>query len=123
MKKIFCFISMFAIMACAFSQNYYNNGTTTAKNREQKEQKEKTHRTDHYNEQEGHRVVFGVTFGPTLNWMNWKNHKAAPEGYERSVKGGVRLGLRYGVNMDIDLTKSKNYYVSTGILIEHTGGS
>lgn len=123
MKKIFCFISIFAIMACAFSQNYYNNGTTTAKNREQKEQKEKTHRTDHYNEQEGHRVVFGVTFGPTLNWMNWKNHKAAPEGYERSVKGGVRLGLRYGVNMDIDLTKSKNYYVSTGILIEHTGGS
>ena len=39
MKKIFCFISMFAIMACAFSQNYYNNGTTTARNREQKEQK------------------------------------------------------------------------------------
>ena len=37
MKKIFCFISMFAIMACAFSQNYYNNGTTTARNREQKE--------------------------------------------------------------------------------------
>lgn len=127
MKKIFCFISMFAIMACAFSQNYYNNGTTTARNREQKEQKgqkeQKHHREDHYNELEARRVVFGITFGPTFNWMNWKNHKAAPVGYERSAHESVKLGLRYGVNLDVDLTKTKNYYVSTGILIEHTGGS
>ena len=75
------------------------------------------------NELEARRVVFGITVGPTFNWMNWKNHKAAPEGYERTSPGATKIGLRYGVNLDVDLTKSKNFYVSTGVLIEHTGGN
>lgn len=132
MKNFICLISMFAIMTCAFSQNYYSNGTNSTKNRDQKEQrvpknqqdpKEKPkHQTDHYNELEARRVVFGITFGPSFNWMNWKNHKDAPMGYERSSHESMKLGLRYGINLDIDLTKTKNYYVSTGLLIEHTGG-
>lgn len=121
MKKFICLISMIAFLTCAFSQEYTNNSTTQKTDTKQK--KEKTHKTDHYNELEARRVIFGVTFGPSFNWMNWKNHKAAPEGYERSYPGGMKLGLRYGVNLDVDLNKKKTFYVSTGLLIEHTGGS
>ncbi len=125
MKKFICFVSMIAIMACAFPQEYTNSSSPSSntQSKEVKDKKEQAHKTDRYNELEGRRVVFGITFGPSFNWMNWKNHKAAPKGYERSAHESVKLGLRYGVNVDIDLTKSKNFYVSTGILIEHTGGS
>jgi len=126
MKKFICFVSMIAMMACAFSQNYYTNSSSSSNNtnsKDAKEKKEHDHKVDRYNELEARRVVVGITFGPSFNWMNWKNHKAAPVGYERSAHESVKLGLRYGVNLDIDLTKSKNFYVSTGVLIEHTGGS
>lgn len=126
MKKFICFISMIAMMACAFSQNYYTNSSSSTDNTNKKDAKEKKdsdYKVDRYNELEARRVVVGITFGPSFNWMNWKNHKAAPAGYERSAHESVKLGLRYGVNLDIDLTKSKNFYVSTGVLIEHTGGS
>lgn len=126
MKKFICFISMIAMMACAFSQNYYTNSSSSTDNTNKKDAKEKKdsdYKVDRYNELEARRVVVGITFGPSFNWMNWKNHKAAPAGYERSAYESVKLGLRYGVNLDIDLTKSKNFYVSTGVLIEHTGGS
>lgn len=126
MKKFICFISMIAMMACAFSQNYYTNSSSSSNNTNKKDAKEKKdsdYKVDRYNELEARRVVVGITFGPSFNWMNWKNHKAAPVGYERSAHESVKLGLRYGVNLDIDLTKSKNFYVSTGVLIEHTGGS
>lgn len=114
------------MMACAFSQNYYTNSSSSSNNTNKKDAKEKKdsdYKVDRYNELEARRVVVGITFGPSFNWMNWKNHKAAPAGYERSAHESVKLGLRYGVNLDIDLTKSKNFYVSTGVLIEHTGGS
>ncbi|MBR4536149.1 MAG: hypothetical protein IKO62_05775 [Bacteroidales bacterium] len=126
MKKFICFISMIAMMACAFSQNYYTNSSSSTDNTNKKDAKEKKdsdYKVDRYNELEARRVVVGITFGPSFNWMNWKNHKVAPAGYERSAHESVKLGLRYGVNLDIDLTKSKNFYVSTGVLIEHTGGS
>jgi len=122
MKKIICFVSMIAIMVCAFPQQYTSTSTSSTSTT-QNNKKEQTKKTDRYNEQEARRVVFGITFGPTFNWMNWKNHKAAPEGYERSAHESVMVGMRYGVNLDVDLTMTKNFYVSTGILIEHTGGS
>lgn len=123
MKKIVCFICMIALVSCAFAQDYYSNGKSTTDTKTKKKTTGIAQREDNYNELEARRVIFGITFGPTFNWMNWKNHKAAPEGYERTSPGGVKLGLRYGVNLDVDLTKTKNFYVSTGILIEHTGGS
>ena len=121
MKKFICLICLVAMVSCTFAQEYYTTNTNNTKDKQKKT--EKVQRADNYNELEARRVIFGITIGPTFNWMNWKNHKAAPEGYERSSPGATKLGLRYGVNLDVDLTKSKNFYVSTGILIEHTGGS
>ena len=121
MKKIICFVSIIALMACAFSQEYQTSGYTSAP-KAKKEVSTKNQKQDLYNQLPARRVVFGVTFGPSINWMNWKNHNSAPKGYDRS-SSGIRLGLRYGVNLDVDLTMKKNFYVSTGILIEHTGGS
>ncbi len=124
MKKFICFVSMIAIMVCAFPQQYTSSSSSTSStSTTQNNKKEQAKKTDRYNEQEARRVVFGITFGPTFNWMNWKNHKAAPEGYERSAHESVKVGLRYGVNLDVDLTMTKNFYFSTGVLIEHTGGS
>lgn len=68
------------------------------------------------------RITVGISVGPTINWMNWKNKSSAPEGYSRP-KRNVIVGARYGIDMDIDLTLRKNFYVTTGILIEHTGGN
>lgn len=122
MKNFICLICLIAICFGSFAQDYYTPGKTNT-TKDKPKTTEKNQRADNYNELEARRVIFGITFGPTFNWMNWKNHKAAPEGYERSVPGGTKVGLRYGVNLDVDLTKSKNFYVSTGILIEHTGGN
>ena len=127
MKKIIFLICMIAFVACAYPQEYYSGKKQSSSNdqnntNEPKVKVEKTLRNDDYNSLEARRVVFGITFGPTFNWMNWKNHNSIPAGYDRATPG-MKLGLRYGVNMDIDLTKEKHFFVSTGILIEHTGGS
>ena len=118
---------MIAFVAFAYPQEYYSGKKQSSSNdqnntNEPKVKVEKTLRNDDYNSLEARRVVFGITFGPSFNWMNWKNHNSIPEGYDRATPG-MKLGLRYGVNMDIDLTKEKHFFVSTGILIEHTGGS
>ena len=62
----------------------------------------------------GARVNFGVTFAPTIDWMY-----PHTEGYD---KNGVIAGMRYGVNVNINLTERKNFYFSTGLFAEHTGG-
>lgn len=62
----------------------------------------------------GSRVNFGVTFAPTISWMY-----PHTEGYE---KNGAIMGMRYGINLNINLTQGKNYYFSTGVFAEHTGG-
>lgn len=62
----------------------------------------------------GNRINFGVTFAPTISWMY-----PHTEGYD---KNGVVAGMRYGVNLNINLTERKNFYFSTGVFAEHTGG-
>ena len=62
----------------------------------------------------GNRINFGVTFAPTINWMY-----PHTEGYD---KNGVIAGMRYGVNLNINLTERKNFYFSTGLFAEHAGG-
>lgn len=62
----------------------------------------------------GARVNFGVTFAPTIDWM----YDHTP-GYE---KNGVIMGMRYGLNLNINLTQKKNFYFSTGLFAEHCGG-
>ena len=32
------------------------------------------------------------------------------------------MGMRYGINLNINLTERKNFYFSTGLFAEHTGG-
>lgn len=62
----------------------------------------------------GSRVNFGLTFAPAIDWMY--DHTA---GYE---KNGVVMGMRYGLNLNINLTHKKNFYFSTGVFAEHCGG-
>lgn len=62
----------------------------------------------------GGRINFGITFGQAFDWMY--DHT---EGYE---KNGIVIGLRYGLNLNINLTKKKSFYFSTGIFVEHRGG-
>ncbi len=62
----------------------------------------------------GSRVNVGVTFAPTISWM----YDHTP-GYQ---KDGVVAGMRYGVNLNVNLTRRKNFYFSTGIFAEHCGG-
>ena len=62
----------------------------------------------------GHKINFGFSFAPTIDWMF-----PATTGFERS---GGSLGMRYGLNINVNLTQRKNYYVSTGFMIEQLGG-
>lgn len=62
----------------------------------------------------GSRINFGATFAPTIEWMY-----PHTEGYD---KNGVVMGLRYGLNLNINLTERKNFYFSTGLFVEHCGG-
>ncbi len=62
----------------------------------------------------GHKINFGFTFAPTFDWMY-----PATTGFERD---GMVVGMRYGVNINVNLTQRKNYYVSTGFFFEHLGG-
>ena len=62
----------------------------------------------------GARINFGLTFAPTISWMY-----PHTEGYD---KNGAVVGMRYGVNLNINMTPKKNFYFSTGLFAEHTGG-
>ena len=62
----------------------------------------------------GGRINFGVTFGQAFDWMY--DHT---EGYK---KNGIVIGLRYGLNLNINLTHKKSFYFSTGFFVEHRGG-
>ena len=62
----------------------------------------------------GKRVSIGVSIGPSVDWL-----ASRTDGYE---KDGTILGLRYGIPLDINLTKSTNFYFSTGVKFAHTGG-
>lgn len=63
---------------------------------------------------EGGPVNFGIAFAPTFDWMY-----TSTEGYKRD---GFVVGMRYGFPVNINLTKGKNFYVSTGVFVEHLGG-
>ena len=62
----------------------------------------------------GSRLNFGITFAPTIGWM----YDHTPD-YE---KDGAVMGMRYGVNLNVNLTPRKNFYFSTGLFVEHCGG-
>ena len=62
----------------------------------------------------GHKLNFGLSVAPTIDWMF-----PATTGFERS---GSSFGMRYGLNINVNLTQRKNYYVSTGFMIERLGG-
>ncbi|MBR5921996.1 MAG: outer membrane beta-barrel protein [Bacteroidales bacterium] len=62
----------------------------------------------------GHRINFGLAFAPTIDWMF-----PASTGMERN---GVSVGMRYGIGINVNLTKKKNFYVSSGVFIEQLGG-
>lgn len=63
---------------------------------------------------EGARINFGLAFAPTFDWMYTKTN-----GYSRD---GVLVGMRYGVPLNINLTRRKFYYLSTGVFAEQLGG-
>jgi hypothetical protein len=60
------------------------------------------------------RVSIGITVGPSIDWLTPKN--------DQYNGGGIIAGLRYGIPVNINLTEDENYYFSTGILFQHTGG-
>lgn len=62
----------------------------------------------------GHKLNFGIAFAPTLNWMY-----PATSGFNRD---GLVVGMKYGFNINVNLTQRKHYYLSTGLFVEHLGG-
>lgn len=63
---------------------------------------------------EGAKLNIGICFAPTFNWMY--------PGIESYQPAGVVTNYRTGINLNINLTHGKNFYVSTGIQFEQLGG-
>lgn len=62
----------------------------------------------------GSKLNVGICFAPTFSWLY-----PHTEGYERN---GVVFQFHTGVNLNINLTKGKNFYFTTGVLYERLGG-
>ncbi len=62
----------------------------------------------------GHKLNFGFSFAPTLDWMFPSTTSAN--------RDGIAVGMRYGANLNVNLTRRKHYYVSTGLFVENLGG-
>jgi len=104
-KQLFVLVTILCVGAMALNAQTYGNST------DPQPRMSSTYIKD---SGIGNRVNFGVTFAPTINWMY-----PHTEGYD---KNGVIAGMRYGVNVNINLTERKNFYFSTGLFAEHTGG-
>ncbi len=62
----------------------------------------------------GRRVTVGLSFGPSIDWLTPK--------IENYDGGGIKIGVKYGIPVDINFTKQANYYFSTGLFFSHNGG-
>lgn len=103
MKKIFIFLF---VLSLGSTWSFAQTATTTTNTTDAPKVKDNGY---------GHRVNFGFTFAPTIDWMYPKT-----EGTEMN---GCGVGMRYGINLNINLTEKKNFYVSTGVFIEHLKGA
>lgn len=104
MKKTILFL---AVLVCASTMTLSAQDV----NKSKKPRMSSTYIKDPCN---GGRINFGVTFGQAFDWMY--DHT---EGYE---KNGIVIGLRYGLNLNVNLTPKKSFYFSTGFFVEHRGG-
>lgn len=111
MKKIFALILIFFLIFDAFAQTESTSQST------------KTVTEKSYNALPARRANVGLVVGPTFNWFNWKNAESRPDGYKRPASNNVYCGIRYGLKVDIDLNMKKNFFFTTGVMAEHTGGS
>ena len=102
-------ILLIAVLACASMMilNAQNDNV----NKKKKQRMSSTYIKDPCN---GGKINVGVTVAPAFDWMY--DHT---EGYQ---KNGIAFGLRYGVNLNVNLTKKKSFYFSTGFFAEHRGG-
>ena len=62
----------------------------------------------------GRRVTVGLSFGPSIDWLSPKT-----DNYQGD---GIKIGVKYGIPVDINFTKQANYYFSTGLFFSHNGG-
>ncbi len=62
----------------------------------------------------GQNFRFGLTFSPQFNWL-----KAEASNID---KDGMRFGFQYGLLMDFSIKDNERYAISTGFLINHSGG-
>jgi len=63
---------------------------------------------------ENKKVHFGVLVGPTLDWFTATSNDLS----RKNIKGGMITGAI----LDINLTKNKTFYFSTGVLVRYLQG-
>ncbi len=62
----------------------------------------------------GKRISLGLSFGMGPNWLNPRS--------DSLNRGGVTLALKYGIPIDVNFTQKENYYFTTGLFFNHSGG-
>lgn len=106
MKKIIvCFLTVLLGFSIAFAQE-----TNTQNPKAKRTPKEVIIKDEGL----GHKLNFGISFAPTFDWMY-----PATTGF---ANDGVIIGMRYGFNINVNLTQRKSFYLSTGLFSEHLGG-
>lgn len=121
MKRVFPILTLLLVGLLLSAQAQDVTSQKQKRDRSPREQSHHPHHHDYDHQDhhikdkgEGAPINFGVAFAPVFSWMY-----PTSEGYYRE---GVVIGMRYGIPLNINLTKRKNYYISTGVYIEQIGG-
>lgn len=62
----------------------------------------------------GKRVTLGLSFGIGPDWLNPRT--------DSLYRNGPIVALKYGIPIDINFNQKENYYFTTGIFFNHSGG-
>src|SRR5690606_14030633 len=73
-----------------------------------------------YRYAEKRKLRFGVYVAPTTSWMRPTTQKAGEHDEFRTENDGNKLGFIYGLMMDYQF--GENYFFSTGLQVNMTGG-
>lgn len=63
----------------------------------------------------GKRFTLGLAFGIGPDWLNPHT--------DSLYRNGPVVGLKYGIPFDINFTDKENYYFTSGIFFQHSGGN
>lgn len=107
MKRIVVILTCLCLFALTYAQ-------TDSTNVKRKRVQNQTNAFVNRDDMQGGPINVGFSIAPTVDWMFPYN--------KTYIANGPAAGVRAGINLNVNLTKSKKFYFSTGLFFERIGG-